>query len=166
MLRTATTRLARRPQNVPAVALSRPSSSAAHAEDDHHDHHEQDDTVYPKEGFTGPIWRKTLVFTVGAALFYEFLGAPSSNTLPWLPPSPTVLPADHESVLDIAATRAAKQTVLSDERQLVRSAERPAVYRARNPEDFNHISPYGNPVGMGVKWNKPSKPAPADEPAK
>ncbi|KAJ7497159.1 hypothetical protein FB451DRAFT_1210359 [Mycena latifolia] len=155
MLRTAT-RLARRPRNAPAAVLSRPSSSAAHAEDDHHHHHEQDDTVYPKEGFSAPIWRKTLVCTIGAALFYEYLGAPLDNDKIWLP-STAVAP--QENWLDIASTRAAKEAVLSEERQLVRSAERPSIYRSRNPEDFNHISPFGNPVGMGVKWSKPSPEA-------
>ncbi|KAJ7078936.1 hypothetical protein B0H15DRAFT_859836 [Mycena belliarum] len=152
MLRTAT-RLARRPRNAPAAVLSRPSSSAAHVQDDHHDHHEQDDTVYPREGFTGPIWRKTLVCTVGAVLFYECLGAPLDNTLPWVPLSDVAGPT---SWLDIASTRAAKEKAVLEGRQLVRSAERPPIYRSRNPEEFNQISPFGNAVGMDVRWGKPS----------
>ncbi|KAJ7045371.1 hypothetical protein C8F04DRAFT_432261 [Mycena alexandri] len=130
--RTAT-RLARRPQ---LVAQSRPSSSAA-AHDAHHDHHEQDDTVYPKEGFTGPIWRKTLALTLGAAVFYEFLGAPADGDLPWVPL--VNLPAERD--LEIASTRAAAEKALVESRQLVRTAVRPPIYRTRNPEDFNHISP-------------------------
>ncbi|KAJ6558590.1 hypothetical protein DFH09DRAFT_1365225 [Mycena vulgaris] len=151
MLRVAT-RLARRPHNAPAVALSRPSSSTAHHDEHHHDHPEQMDVDYPKEGFTGPIWRKTLACAIGAALFYEYLGAPADNDLPWLPA--TSVEAT-ESWTDIASVRAAKEAVISEGRQLVRSAERPPIYRSRNPENFNHISPYGNPVGMGVQWNKP-----------
>ncbi|KAJ6593760.1 hypothetical protein B0H19DRAFT_1091892 [Mycena capillaripes] len=143
MLRTAT-RLARRPQNAALGAQSRPSSSAvAHDADDHPHHHEKDDTVYPKEGFGAPIWRKTLVCTIGAALFYD--------DKPWVPATST------ETLVDIASTRAAKEDVMLQERQLVRSATRPKIYRSRNPEDFNHISPYGNPVGMSVDWSKPSR---------
>ncbi|KAJ7925149.1 hypothetical protein B0H13DRAFT_1975241, partial [Mycena leptocephala] len=149
MLRTAT-RLARRPQNAPLVARSRPSSSAAaHADHDDHHHHEQDDTVYPKEGFTAPVWTRTIVYTVAAVLFYEYFGAPADNDQFWLPV------AALQS--DIASTRAAKETVHLQDRQLVRSATRPPIYRSRNPEDFYHVSPYGNPVGMTVEWNKPSK---------
>ncbi|KAJ7188404.1 hypothetical protein C8R46DRAFT_1054682 [Mycena filopes] len=141
MLRTATAiRLARRP------VQSRPSSSAA-THDDHH--HEQDDTVYPKEGFTGPIWRKTFAFALAAALFYEFLGAPAEGDLPWFP-SMSV------SDLEIASMRAARESVDTESRQLVRTAARPHIYRTRNPEDFNHVSPYGNPVGMSVEWSKPT----------
>ncbi|KAJ7782991.1 hypothetical protein B0H16DRAFT_1494964 [Mycena metata] len=147
MLRTAT-RLARRP---PLVAQSRPSSSVA-AHDAHNDHHEQDDTVYPKEGFTGPIWRKTLALTLGAAAFYEFLGAPADGDLPWFPL--INLPAARD--LEVASTRAAAEKALLDSRQLVRTAVRPPIYRTRNPEDFNHISPYGNPVGMDVHWKEPT----------
>ncbi|KAJ7124877.1 hypothetical protein C8R44DRAFT_734251 [Mycena epipterygia] len=156
MLRTAT-HLAR-PRHA-LVVRSRPSSSAAHGHDDHH-HHEQDDTVYPKEGFSGPIWRKTLVCTIGAALFYEYLGAPADNDMPWLI---TPHATKSESWLDIASTRAAKEAVLLQGRQLVRSAERPPIYRSRNPEDFNHVSPYGNPVGMGVAWSKPREMSPEEK---
>ncbi|KAJ7622817.1 hypothetical protein DFH06DRAFT_1231557 [Mycena polygramma] len=147
MLRTAT-RVSRRP-----LVAQRPSSSVAH--DEHHDHHqEQDDTVYPKEGFGAPIWRKTLVFTIGAALFYEYLGAPADNEKPWLPATGV---ATTESLIDIASARAAKESALQGDRQLVRSAVRPPIYRSRNPENFLHVSPYGNPVGMTVEWSRPSK---------
>jgi len=150
MLRTAT-RLARRTYNAPLVAQSRPSSSTAHAHDDHH--HEQDDTVYPKEEFGAPIWRKAIVCTVGAALFYEYLGAPLDNDQPWLPSVAT-----EENWANVASTRAAKETVLSEGRQLVRSAKRPPIYRSRNPEDFNHVSAYGNAVGISVDWREPALP--------
>ncbi|KAJ7502744.1 hypothetical protein B0H11DRAFT_1986157 [Mycena galericulata] len=147
MLRSAT-RLARRPA---LVAQSRLSSTAAHAHDGDHHHQEQDDTVYPKEGFSAPIWRKTLVCAIGAALFYEYLGAPLDNDQPWLPSIAT-----EENWASVASTRAAKENVLSEGRQLIRSAKRPPIYRSRNPEDFNHVSPFGNAVGMSVDWSKPS----------
>ncbi|KAJ7713948.1 hypothetical protein DFH07DRAFT_863651 [Mycena maculata] len=145
MLRTAT-RLPRRRQNAPLVALSRSSSSTAH---EHDHHHEKDDIVYPKEGFGAPIWRKTLVVAIGAALFYECFGAPLDNDQPWLLPTN----AKEENWSNVASTRAAKEAALIEERQLVRSAKRQPIYRARNPEDFHHISPYGNPVGMSVGWS-------------
>ncbi|KAJ7262314.1 hypothetical protein B0H12DRAFT_1105254 [Mycena haematopus] len=149
MLRTAT-RLARRPHNAPLVSQSRPSSSAA--TQDHH-HEQEDDTVYPKEGFGAPIWRKTLVCTVGAVLFYEFLGAPADNDQPWVPGVATGSPAD------FASTRAAKEDSLLKGRQLVRTATRPAMYRSRgSPDDyFHHVSPYSNPVGQNVEWQGPSR---------
>ncbi|KAJ7647466.1 hypothetical protein FB45DRAFT_782232 [Roridomyces roridus] len=143
MLR-ATTGLARR--SAPLVAR-RSASSTAHTHDDHH-HHEQDDIVYPKEGFGAPIWRNTLFCIIGGTLFYEYLGAPAENDRPWLPS----VTATQSSWADIALTRAAKETALAEERQLVRSAKRPPIYRARNPEDFANVSPYGNAVGLAVNW--------------
>ncbi|KAJ7733101.1 hypothetical protein B0H14DRAFT_2996801 [Mycena olivaceomarginata] len=149
MLRTAT-RLARRP---PVVSQSRPSSSAA--AHDHHEH-EQDDTVYPKEGFGAPIWRKTLVGAVGAVLFYEYLGAPADNEKPWIPVTDAVATA---SSVDVASIRAAKEDSLLKDRQLVRTATRPPMYRSRsNPDNhFNHVSPWGNAVGQTVEWTGVSK---------
>ncbi|KAJ7209520.1 hypothetical protein GGX14DRAFT_451797 [Mycena pura] len=148
MLRTAT-RLVGRPQKA-LVARSRPSSSsAAH---DGHRTHEQDDTFYPKEGFGAPIWRKTFICTIAAVFFYEYLGAPGDNDRPWVTGT-----AATESLTDIASTRAANEAALLAERQLVRSATRPPIYRSRNPEDFNNISPYGNAVGMTVHWSEPVK---------
>ncbi|KAJ6499440.1 hypothetical protein C8R45DRAFT_982404 [Mycena sanguinolenta] len=149
MLRTAT-RLARRPQNAPLVSQSRPASSAvAH---DHH-HEQEDDTVYPKEGFGAPIWRKTLVCAASAILFYEFFGAPADNDQPWVPATTAGSPTD------LASTRAAKEDTLLKERQLVRTATRPIMYRSRgNPEDkFHNVSPYSHPVGQTVEWQKPSR---------
>ncbi|KAK7057315.1 hypothetical protein R3P38DRAFT_2840553 [Favolaschia claudopus] len=151
MLRTAT-RLARRPPNSLVVANTRPSSSAA-VHDDHH-HHEQDDTVYPPQGFGAPIWRKTLVCTIGAVIFYEYLGVPADNEKPWVPAT-EVTSAGSSSSLDLASARAAKEDTLLKDRHLVRTATRPPMYRSRtNPNDaFDHVSPYSNAVGQKVEWN-------------
>ncbi|KAJ6557180.1 hypothetical protein B0H10DRAFT_2120977 [Mycena sp. CBHHK59/15] len=139
MLRT-TTRIARQPL---VVLQGRPSSSAAHS---------HDDTVYPKEGFGAPIWRKTLLCIVGGTLFYEALGAPLEGDKAWMPSTDD---ASAESWVDVAARRASREVVLLEQRQFLKTTTRPPIYRRRNPEDFHNVSPFANGVGMHVQWSTP-----------
>ncbi|KAJ7132889.1 hypothetical protein C8R43DRAFT_1133440 [Mycena crocata] len=154
MLRTATL-VARRPLRPPRLALTRPLSAAAHT---HEHHHEQDDFVYPKEGFHGLFWTQLLIWTALGTAFYEFLGAPLDNTKPWTP-------FVFQEPLKTATRRAVKEAALLEQTQLVRSAQRAPIYRSRNPEEFNHVSGYMNPVGQGVKWTGPPDAATSFEAA-
>ncbi|KAF7315297.1 tRNA-guanine transglycosylase [Mycena indigotica] len=139
VLRTATRLVGRRQ---PLLIASRSASSSTA------DHHQtEDDFAYPKEGFGAPIWRKTAGFAILGVLFYEYLGTPGDNDVAWLPAAGTEEFADEAALI-----RATRETALLQERQLVRSATRPPLYRSRNPEQFNHVSPYKNMVGMSVKF--------------
>ncbi|KAF7321403.1 SH3 domain-containing protein [Mycena kentingensis (nom. inval.)] len=138
-----------------AVALRPALLVARRAASSHH--HPEDTTVYPNEGFGAPIWRKTLVAAVAAGLFYEYFGAPSDSDKPWVlePTKSALVPL----VEDGETLRAAREIRLVEERTLVRSATRPAMYRTRNPEDFNMVSTFRVPIGMRVEWidTKPAR---------
>ncbi|KAJ7287705.1 hypothetical protein C8J57DRAFT_593741 [Mycena rebaudengoi] len=149
MLRTTTRAVLVR--RAPFVLQSRPSSSAAH--DDHA--HEVDDTVYPKEGFGAPIWRRTLLCVAGGIAFYELMGAPNDNQ-GWLPSLGRIAPS--KDWTDIAARRAVEAASLGEQTQFFKTATRPPIYRSRAPESFYSVSPYGNPVGMSVQWDTTPPP--------
>ncbi|TFK75290.1 hypothetical protein BDN72DRAFT_832145 [Pluteus cervinus] len=141
LVRTACSRL--RPTN---SILRRNASTADHSH--HEDHHHHDSTVYPKEGFTGGVWQKTILFSLLAVGFYKYAPEPAEDVYltRWIAmytPSP-------QRWLELNARHTAQQQVVADTSLLLMDAQKPKVHRYRYPQALDQASPFLRPIGGEV----------------
>ena len=125
----------------------------------------EDPNVYTKESFMNPTWRNTLIAGTLAYLAYSFLPTPPST--PTSPSSSSTYnqPAEDLPYLSKLLARITtpaeewkrrnakhlEQTVRSaEDRLLFQEAERPRVYRMKNPAYFDTLPPHRRPVGDDV----------------
>ncbi|KAH8119370.1 hypothetical protein DFH11DRAFT_1540196 [Phellopilus nigrolimitatus] len=147
-------------------AVSRPARSlssnlvrqrrfASHDSHDSHHHESHDSTVYPKEGFTGPIWRNTAIAALGLYAVANFLpeileGSTSEDgehEAPWL----TRVLAFHAPSIEEWARTNGQHLVQVEELArnafIVQTAKPSPVVRYKNPLKFEQVSPHRTPVG-------------------
>ncbi|KAF8891661.1 hypothetical protein BD779DRAFT_1512339 [Infundibulicybe gibba] len=135
-----------RPRVAPTlIAQRRPASTSSHHEEHHGEH---DSTQYPREGFSGPIWRNTVLLSLLAVGCYKYAPEPSEDVYltRWI----AMYTAPRDLWLELNAKHTAMQQEVSDTTILLSDAKKPRVHRYRYPQSFEQVSPFLAPVGMDV----------------
>ncbi|KAH9935398.1 uncharacterized protein B0H18DRAFT_926892 [Fomitopsis serialis] len=139
-----------RPRQI-ASPLLRTRSASSHAHDEHHDdgHGEAHDaTTYPKEDFSGPFWRRFVLFSLGVVGFYKF--APSQDEDNVLTRAMASFSTPSEVWQKLSFKHLVQSVEVSEESLLIAGAQRAPVHRYRYTQRFEQISPHLHPVGLAV----------------
>ncbi|KAG5646313.1 hypothetical protein DXG03_003910 [Asterophora parasitica] len=126
------------------IVARRNGSTSSHS---HHEEH-HDDGHYPKEGFTGPIWRNTALAALVIAASYKYAPEPTEDVYltRWI----ALYTTPREYWFEQAVKHTALSAADSDDTLLVTDAKKPPVYRYRYPQSFENYSPFLTPVGETV----------------
>ncbi|KAF9264240.1 hypothetical protein L218DRAFT_901106 [Marasmius fiardii PR-910] len=147
MLTKAATRAAllTRPRVTPSLSARRHGSTNTH----HDEHHgELDNTVYPKEGFSSPVWRNTVIVSVLAYVAWQY--APEPNDEAYITQWITMYKTPKEKWLEMNATHAAQSREVAEQVQTFDLGVAPPVHRLRFPQLIDQASPFCNGVGMNA----------------
>ncbi|KAJ3794739.1 hypothetical protein GGU11DRAFT_729746 [Lentinula aff. detonsa] len=117
---------------------------------DHHGQHhiEEDATVYPKEGFATPAWRRFFVVSIIAGAVYQFAPKPSEEAFitRWL----AMYTTTSEKWLDMNVRHTALSKNAAEGVNLLTTASRPPIHRMRFPQMMDNASPFNVPVGLNA----------------
>ncbi|KAF9071082.1 hypothetical protein BDP27DRAFT_1446572 [Rhodocollybia butyracea] len=119
------------------------------ASSSHEDHHvEEDSTVYPKEGFTSPAWRRFFVVSILAGVAIKFAEEQSEEAFitRWI----AMYTTSSEKWLDMNAGHTALSKGSAETVHLITSASRPPMHRMRFPQMLDNASPFNVPVGISA----------------
>ncbi|EPS99870.1 hypothetical protein FOMPIDRAFT_1024014 [Fomitopsis schrenkii] len=134
-----------------AAPVLRSRLASSHAHEEHHDDHHgeaHDSTVYPRESFSGPFWRRFALATIGVVAFYQFAPAPGEENRLSAGIAEYTKPAEFWDKLTV---KHLLQTVeVSDGALLIGDAKPAPVHRYRYPQRFEQGSPHLQPVGLVV----------------
>ncbi|KAJ4468222.1 hypothetical protein J3R30DRAFT_3560256 [Lentinula aciculospora] len=124
--------------------------NASTSQSDHHGHHhvEEDTTVYPKEGFATPAWRRFFVVSMIVGAAYQFAPEPSEEAFVtrWL----AMYTTTSEKWLDMNVRHTALSKDIADGVELFATATRPPVHRMRFPQMMDNASPFNVQVGLNA----------------
>jgi len=127
-----------------AIVSHRKASLSTHSQhDDHHDDHQ-----YPKEGFSGPFWRNTVLASLLVVAAYKYAPEPTDDAYltRWI----ALYTPPRDQWLNMAAKHTALSVDESETTLLVTSAKKPPVHRFRYPHLFEQKSPFLTPVGEDI----------------
>ncbi|KAJ4498331.1 hypothetical protein C8R41DRAFT_818770 [Lentinula lateritia] len=117
---------------------------------DHHDHHhiEEDTTVYPKEGFATPAWRRFFVLSIIIGAAYQFAPQPSEEAFVtrWL----AMYTTTSEKWLDMNVRHTVLSKEVAEGVNLLTTATRPPINRMRFPQMMDNASPFNVQVGLNA----------------
>ncbi|KAF8070263.1 hypothetical protein FPV67DRAFT_1668136 [Lyophyllum atratum] len=133
-----------RQRSATTIVSRRKASSSTHA---HHEEH-YEEHQYPKEGFSGPFWRNTVLASLFAVAAYKYAPEPTEDVYltRWI----ALYSPSREQWLDMAAKHTALSVESSETTLLVTNAKRPPVHRYRYPQLLDQSSPFLTPVGGEV----------------
>ncbi|KIK67105.1 hypothetical protein GYMLUDRAFT_37142 [Collybiopsis luxurians FD-317 M1] len=117
-----------------------------YASNDHHHHIEEDSSVYTKEGFTSPAWRRFFIASILVGAAYKFAPEPSEEAFitRWL----SMYTTTSEKWLDINVGHTVLSQDSAEAVKLFTTAARPPVHRMRFPQMMDNASPFNVPVGL------------------
>ncbi|KAG6813659.1 hypothetical protein H0H92_008896 [Tricholoma furcatifolium] len=129
-----------------AVSLVSRRNASSSAHDNHH--HEDSNEHYPKEEFSGPVWRNTVLAALAVVAVYKY--APEATEDTYLTRWIALYSTPREKLLEIAV----KHTDLSandcEINYLQSNASVPPVRRYRYPQSLDKGSPFMVPIGGTV----------------
>ncbi|KAG6857256.1 hypothetical protein H0H87_007089 [Tephrocybe sp. NHM501043] len=114
----------------PAASLVSRRNASSSAHKDHH--HEDTDEHYPREDFSSPVWRNTVLAGLVAAAAYKF--APEATHDTYLTRWIALYSTPRERLMDIAVKHTAMSADDSDTEQVLFNAKRNPMHRYRFPQ--------------------------------